>query len=77
MVLARAVRKAVISSALIKALGFPDLSNSVRLPFGVVLWALATDCWGSIAVVDELADLSDSERASTEEDTDLVSEAFL
>jgi hypothetical protein len=65
-VLARAVRKAVISSALRRALGLPLLSKSVRLPFGVVVCELAIDCGGSKVDVDDM-DCSDRDRVSSDE----------
>lgn len=57
MTLARAVRKAVISSAFRNARGAPLLSKSVRLPFGVVDCALETDCGVSLVVVEEEANV--------------------
>ena len=75
IVLASAVRKAVISSALIRARGEPDLSKRVRLPFGVVLGALEVDGVAEAVVAEEVLDLvecSERERLEMEELRDWV-----
>ncbi len=62
-VAARAVRKAVISSALIRPRGAPLESRRVRDPLGVVLWLLAMEGGGSSkAVVEEEGVELESER---------------
>ena len=66
IVLARAVRKAVISAVFNSARGFPERSKRVRLPFAVVGFA-----WEETAVVELTWE---SESASREEDRDSVSE---
>lgn len=70
------MRKAVISSALMSARGLPDLSNRVRLPLGLVLWALAIDCGGSNVPVEvaEALDWWDMESESREEVTEVRDE---
>ena len=65
MVLASAVRKAVISSAFMRARGPPERSSSARRPLGVVLSLLAMLEGGGEAVV-ELEVLAERERESKE-----------
>jgi hypothetical protein len=77
MVLARAVRNAVISSAFKSARGTPLLSKRVRLPLGVVDCALESDFGFSCVVVDEVEDLWDIESEDRDDVTDaLSSEVF-
>jgi hypothetical protein len=64
---ARAVRNAVISSALIKARGVPALSRMARRPRGAVEFALETEGRGmSEAEVEDVVDWVESESASIE-----------
>ena len=75
MVLASAVRKAVISSALTSARGEPSLSSSCNVPFGIVLCELVRDCGGS----NELLDWTDSGREGASRDgatDDVLGEFF-
>ena len=74
--LARAVLKAVISSAFKSARGAPLLSKSVRLPLGVVDCALERDCGASYVVLEDVDDFCDIERAEREDVTDALSEDF-
>ena len=63
------MRKAVISSALMKARGVPARSSSVRDPFGVVLCELAIDSGGMLVdvfVEEFVEDCSERERESRE-----------
>lgn len=74
IVLASAVRKAVISSALMRARGAASLSNSCNVPFGVVLCELARD-WGCSKEEPECAD-SDREVDFREDVIDEPSKGF-
>ena len=71
IVLASAVRKAVISSALMSARGPPALSSSCSVPFGVVLCELSRDEGCS----KEPLDCADSERDVVLRE-DVIEEAF-
>ena len=59
--LASAVRKAVNSSAFMRAAGAPFESNNVREPRGVVLLALAVEADepSTVTLVDDFADIDD------------------
>jgi hypothetical protein len=72
-VLARAVLKAVISSAFNNARGAPLLSKRVRLPLGVVDCALDNDCGASYVVVEDAEDVWDIESEFKEDVTDVLS----
>jgi hypothetical protein len=74
MVLASAVRNAVISSAFKSARGAPLLSKSVKLPFGVVDCALDSDCGASCVVVEDVEDLWDMESEESEDAIDALEE---
>lgn len=74
MVLASAVRKAVISSAFNNARGAPLLSKSVKLPFGVVDCALDSDFGVSCVVFEDMEDLWDMGGEEMEEVTDALSD---
>jgi hypothetical protein len=69
---ARAVRKAVISSALIRARGEPVLSRSVSDPLGEVLWEDATEGGGLNVVVLDVGE----ELAESDTDNDDIDDAM-